>query len=113
MDDAGNDGARHAAEQALSQKLHIRNAILEICCGLIRSTISNCTEGVMSDKQKKKIKSLKKEVKELKSQLKKFKLTSAVKKNSRLKAAISASTPPAMPTLVTKPDKAAETAVRR
>lgn len=67
----------------------------------------------MSDKQKKKIKTLKKEVKDLKSQLKKFKLTSAVKKNSKLKAAISASAPPVVSTLVKKPDKPAETAARR
>jgi hypothetical protein len=69
----------------------------------------------MSDKQKKKIKSLKKEVKELKSQLKKFKLTSAVKKTSKLKAAALPPKAPAQttPTLVTKPDKPAEHAARR
>jgi hypothetical protein len=68
----------------------------------------------MSDKQKKKIKTLKKEVKELKSQLRKFKLTSAVRKNAKLKAAMSASVPPATPALVAKkPDKPAEATARR
>jgi hypothetical protein len=99
----------------LSQNLHIAAAILEIHGALVGSAISNCVGSVMSDKQKKKIKSLKKEVKELKSQLKKFKLAAAVKKTSKLtKSAGSAPKAPVpAPTLVSKPDKPADATARR
>jgi hypothetical protein len=69
----------------------------------------------MSDKQKKKIKSLKKEVKSLKSELKKLKLASAVKKTSKLSKSVQAPKPstPLAPTLVSKPDKPADASARR
>jgi hypothetical protein len=65
----------------------------------------------MSEKQKKKIKSLKKELKSLKSQMKKLKLTSATEKKSEVvkaSAAASKSPAPLAPTLAPKSDKPAE-----
>lgn len=79
---------------------------------LLGSGILNSYGGsVMSDKQKRKIKSLKKELKDLKSQMRKLKLASAVKKSKAAKAP--ASTPkaptPLSPALsAAKPDKPAE-----
>jgi hypothetical protein len=62
----------------------------------------------MSEKQKKKIKSLKKELKALKSQMKKLKLGSAAEKKSKAVKAAPKTPTPIAPTLAPKADKPAE-----